>query len=403
MKKNKIIALMIALLMMAALVVGCAPAASVEEAPAEPVAEEPVAEEPATEEQPQKEPAAEEAVAETRMITDHDGHEVEIPNDVNRVAVISFPPLPSALSMFLGSSEKIVGMHESSYNAAANGLLSKLFPEILDVNTDFMDGAVPNMESLLGLDPELVFYTTGNAELKEMIENAGLPAVAISAVGWDYSAIENYDAWTQLFSQIWPDQEHKAELVSEYSRETYDMIQERVGDLSEEEKTDALFLFTYDDTTMVTSGRNFFGQWWADSTGGNNVAYEIGAELSNAEITMEQVYEWDPDKIFITNFTGTQPEDLYNNTIGSDDWSSVSAVVNEEVYKMPLGSYRSYTPGVDTPITLLWMAKTMHPELFEDIDIAQEIKDYYMNIYGVELTDEDVENILNPPSEAATG
>ena len=47
------------------------------------------------------------------------------------------------------------------------------------------------------------------------------------------------------------------------------------------------------------------------------------------------------------------------------------------VYKMPLGMYRSYTPGIDTPITLLWMAKTAYPARFEDIDVTQRAIDYY--------------------------
>lgn len=62
---------------------------------------------------------------------------------------------------------------------------------------------------------------------------------------------------------------------------------------------------------------------------------------------------------------------------------------------------RKGTPGVDTPVTMLWVAKQMYPEQFADIDIAQEFKDYYKEFFNVELTDEDVNHILNPPREAA--
>ena len=54
---------------------------------------------------------------------------------------------------------------------------------------------------------------------------------------------------------------------------------------------------------------------------------------------MEQIYSWNPEKIFITNFNDAMPEDLYNNTLESYDWSNVSAVQNNEVRKMPLGMY----------------------------------------------------------------
>ena len=102
--------------------------------------------------------------------------------------------------------------------------------------------------------------------------------------------------------------------------------------LKDEEKKDILFLFNYSDTTMVTSGKKFFGQFWCDAVGGRNVAEGVAAENSNAVINMEQVYEWNPDIIFITNFTPVQPEDLYENAVGQDDWSPVKAVQDKNVY-----------------------------------------------------------------------
>lgn len=92
---------------------------------------------------------------------------------------------------------------------------------------------------------------------------------------------------------------------------------------------------------LLPSGKNFWGQYWCDAINAVNVGEEIEAERSNASVNMEQVYSWDPDIIFISNFTKAMPEDLYNNTIGDNDWSSVSADKNEQVYKMPLGAYRS--------------------------------------------------------------
>ena len=134
--------------------------------------------------------------------------------------------------------------------------------------------------------------------------------------------------------------------------------------------------------------------------GAVNVANGVTADNSNAVITMEQVYEWNPDMIVITNFTPTQPDDLYNNTVGSDDWSTVKAVQNHEVYKMPLGTYRTYTPGVDTPMTLQWLAQKAYPEIFGDIDLAEEVREYYNKLYGITVTDEQIEAMYNPAKEA---
>ena len=107
--------------------------------------------------------------------------------------------------------------------------------------------------------------------------------------------------------------------------------------------------------------------------------------------------------ILVTNFTKAQPDDLYNNTIGETDWSGIKAVQDKRVYKMPLGIYRSYTPGADTPVTLLWLAKTVYPELFSDIDVTAKAKEYYKDVFGVELTDAQVQSIFAPASDAASG
>ena len=50
---------------------------------------------------------------------------------------------------------------------------------------------------------------------------------------------------------------------------------------------------------------------------------------------------------------------------------------------------------------LLWMSKNNHPELFEDIDMTEELKSYYKRFYNVELTEENIEKIFNPSREAA--
>ena len=191
-------------------------------------------------------------------------------------------------------------------------------------------------------------------------------------------------------------------MVAAYSENMYHLVQERVADLSEEERERVFFLYKYTETSMETSGEKFFGQFWAEAVGAVNVAEELGTD-NQVAANMEQIYVWDPSMIFITNFTEAMPEDLYTNAIGNYDWSAIDAVKNEKAFKMPLGMYRSYTPGVDTPVTLLWFAKTTYPELFADIDIVEETKTYYQEVFGIGLSDAQAASIFAPSKEAGTG
>ena len=130
----------------------------------------------------------------------------------------------------------------------------------------------------------------------------------------------------------------------------------------------------------------------ADKAAADNVASGITAENANAVINIEQVYEWNPDAVFVTNFTAAKPDDLTSGKY--HDWSSVKAVQDDAVYKMPLGLYRSYTPSADSPLTLLWLAKTLYPARFADIDMAKETSNYYKALFGVTLTEIDAQALF---------
>ncbi|MBQ2935036.1 MAG: ABC transporter substrate-binding protein [Lachnospiraceae bacterium] len=334
--------------------------------------------------------------AEKRTFVDDAGVEMEVPEKIDRIVVGAWQ-MAAPLAVYLGGGEKIVGMAPASLKAAENGILGEMYPELLNAETDFYNGGDINMEELLKLDPDIVIGV-GEAQA-EAIRAAGIPATVVSVTKWDYDVIETYENWLETFDAIFGGSAYEGD-VTEYSRQVQASIQEKVSTLAEEDKKRVMILFSYSDATMTTSGKGFFGQSWCDLTGAINVGEGIES-LGSAAINMEQVYEWNPDVIIITNFTKAQPEDLYNNTIGSDDWSSVNAVKNKQVYKMPLGIYRSYTPGADTPVTLQWFAKAVYPELFADVDVEQVARDYYKDFYNIELTDEQVENMFNPPSAAS--
>ena len=336
---------------------------------------------------------------ETHIIVDHAGYEVEVPLEVNRVAVCSILPLPSVLAVFFDSAEKIVGMASGSKSAAENSLLGQLYPELLEAETAFIEGGSINVEELMKLAPDVVFYNTAEAEVGEQLRNAGFCAVAVSVNKWDYDAMETLRNWISLLGEIFPEND-KEKTVAEYSQAMYELVQSRVADIPEKERV--FFLYKYSDTAIMTSGGKFFGQWWADAIGAVNVGQEMTTDNS-VTVNMEQIYDWNPSLIFITNFTTAYPDDLYGSTVGNYDWSAVDAVKGERVYKMPLGMYRSYTPGVDTPITLLWLAKTAYPERFEDIDIIEETRNYYKEVFGIDLTADQAASIFAPAAEVGAG
>lgn len=336
-----------------------------------------------------------------RTVTDTIGNEVEVPNEINRIAIISTLPLASVFCMIEGSGEKLVGLTPSSKNTALTSFLVRVAPEIENVSTDFASGDTVNVEEVMNLQPDVVFYNTNNAgdsEAAEQLAALGIPCVGFSPMVSGGNTIETFNAWATLIGQVLGNEVKADEIVS-YGREIQDMVSERIAGLEPEQVKSAIILANYTNSAIAAAGKPF-GHYWLSAIGAENVAIEL--ETATAPVTLEQIYAWDPDVIFLNSFSPFTAEELMTSSaVEGHDWSGLTAVKNGEVYKMPLGVYYWYPPCSDSPLALQWLAKTLYPELFEDIDMDQVIVDYYRDFYGLELTEADLDTLYNPPPESA--
>lgn len=335
---------------------------------------------------------------EERIVVDQTGTEVTIPGQVDSIVSGSILPFYHTWFVATNSTKEIVGMHPNSYNAAKFSMLAKMSPDILNADTSFVKNGEMNIEELMRINPDVYFELATDKKSIALAREAGINTMAIKAI--DAAAAEplaTFNSWLQLTAQI-ADTTDRADNFLVEGQKVQDEINAKIGNLSKEEKPNALMMYQLSDQAITVSGKNFFGNQWLNATGANDVA-ENDVQ-GRKDVNMEQIYEWNPEIIYLTNFTEMQPEDLYNNTIPGQDWSQVAAVKNKQVYKIPLGIYRWFPPSGDAPLMLKWLALNNQPELF-DYDMNKEIKTYYKNFYEFDVTDEEVENILHPSSEAA--
>ncbi len=336
----------------------------------------------------------------TRVIVDQVGNEVELPQEINRIVIASAWPLASVYCLFDGSVEKLVGVDPAIISAAENSLLVKVAPEIVNVSSSFSQNGVINAEELLKLDPDVVFYATGVPEDYEICQQAGIPAVGFSLSVKDFNAVETINSWVELLGEVLNEDLGNEEFI-QYGQEMETLVAGRLKEISEEDKPTNIFIHGYDASTVNVPGTKSWGDYWITASGGINAGAQAGS--GTPTVGAEQIYEWNPDRIFIDNFNDALPEDIYENTLANFDWSTVNAVKEKQVIKTPLGMYRWYVTCSDSALMLLWMAKQNHPDLFEDIDMNQTVKDFYEKFYQVSLTDEEVEYIFTPKREAAGG
>jgi iron complex transport system substrate-binding protein len=49
----------------------------------------------------------------------------------------------------------------------------------------------------------------------------------------------------------------------------------------------------------------------------------------------------------------------------------------------------------EQPLVLIWAAKTLYPDTFEDVDIPMEMKKFYRTFCNYEIPDSEVDYILS--------
>ena len=85
---------------------------------------------------------------------------------------------------------------------------------------------------------------------------------------------------------------------------------------------------------------------------------------------------------------------MIENKVEGIDFSTIQAVKDERVYNTTLGMWNWFTPNPDAPLVLAWLACNTYPEEFSDYPLETVIRDYYKDFYGYEITDEEMEGML---------
>jgi iron complex transport system substrate-binding protein len=77
-------------------------------------------------------------------------------------------------------------------------------------------------------------------------------------------------------------------------------------------------------------------------------------------------------------------------------WKGIHAVKNGKIYVNPQGMFFWCRETTEEALQFLWVATTIYPDYFRDIDMANETRSFYKNFYKYNLSDEDVRLFLNP-------
>lgn len=334
----------------------------------------------------ERKPAEQRTAAETRIIADVAGDQVKVPRKVHKIAVT---PLPWASVVYAidGGAERLGAIHPGAMSAYKGHFLSKMdknFGKVStkNINQDFS----VNMEGLAeeGIDAAILWKH--QEKDAEKLRQMGIPAVRIFN--------NNVDSLKKSFLIVGKllGKEERAATINAFYDNAYKEITAHKSEVEKADKPVVLFLR---NKKLRLQGNDNFMKEAVEIGGGIPVSVSVGQnETGSGTITMEEIYQADPDIILLSNFDTFVPDDIYDNRIPGQDWSSLKAVKNRRVYKVPLGIYRWDAPGVETPLMMKWMARLLQPEIFKDIRIREETKTFFSDFIKYNLNDEDLSVIF---------
>ncbi len=321
----------------------------------------------------------EDHVSDKLIVTDCLGREVELPENVDRVGCLY--AFTGHVTAMLGRGDDIVAINNG---LSRDVLLNMVSPGIEDNPVVYFSGKL-NIEELLKAEPDLLFVETPFAQTEA--EAAKLDKFNITYIAIDFNNMEEQMTAIQTIG----DALGMTEKAREYNQYYQDCI-DRVSQVSAEIPQDKrVRLYHSVNEATRTDTKDSLAADWLEKVGVINVSVNQELKFLDGKnfASLEQILLWDPEVILV-NESGVG-EYMLNNS----QWASLKAVKEGRVYQMPIGISRWGHPGgMETPLAILWTAKTIYPEYFEDLDMKKETRYYYKQFFNYDMSDEQIERIL---------
>ena len=325
----------------------------------------------------------ESAGEETRTIVDLAGREVTIPANVTKVASLTGPSYETVI--MLGAEDQVVITGNSS---AQSGWAHVVSPEYADIPA-VQDATSPNVEELMDLGVEVVLFWDSYPDVIEELESVGI-AVVVTQLGDD--GIDTAKEFVDLkkreimaVGEVFGGEAlERAQAWCDYVDETVAYVTERTGQLAPEDLPSVYYV--RGPESLSIHGGESYTRYLVDMAGGDLVSKDDPELLYTT--TMEQVLEWNPEYIFMGR--------VDNVELVTEDpaFAPVQAVKDGNVY-VNLHSVGPADYSTDCFLMMEQIAKILHPDLFEDLDMVEATKAYFRDFYDYELTDEQANQVLN--------
>ena len=322
--------------------------------------------------------STEELTNSKKTITDMIGNTVKIDKNIERVACQSSTCEAAIIS--LGKAEVLVGTTDyTDEESFAYDLYGKL-KQVQNLTDDM------SVEEMLEKNVQLVIVKDTNKIDK--YKTAGLPVVCL-----DFDTVDGTKPSIKILGDILG-QEERAENCVNYIERCERIVTERIKESGVDEFTAYYARAKYEDSDITTTyaAGHIYSEWIGMSNGKVITAdMDLKETKGGVHINGEELILANPDHIFVG---GYYRNDVLESAKKGKYSNVLEALENDSAHIVPT-SVTDWSVGCcELGLVILWCAKTVYPDLFEDIDMVNEVKTFYKDVSGITVSDELAEKIL---------
>lgn len=330
---------------------------------------------------------------ESVTVTDLMGRNVSVPRDVQRVVCIGAGAL--RLYCYVGDMAKLCGVEECEKGFLISvrpyqTLYEDLFCSLPSIGSGGPQGT-PDAEAILSVRPDVIFslYTADASAMDELQSKTGIPVVVLSygkTEAFDEAILRSVTLMGQVLGRT-----ERAKEVTETIRLIADDLDDRTKSIPDSEKK-TVYLGCQSNYGTHGIGSTTAGYSLFDAVHAKNVLDLAGYQGYQKSLDTETIVTLAPDVMFLDAGGLAILADEYrkNSTV----FDSMKAFRNGEVYlTMPYNAY--YTNLEIAYANAYFIGKTLYPEAFADVDIAEKAGEIATALLG--------ENIFGAVFDAIPG
>jgi iron complex transport system substrate-binding protein len=188
----------------------------------------------------------------------------------------------------------------------------------------------------------------------------------------------------------------RARAFVDYLDSKRSLIRSRLANLPADQRPSVVHISSY-PPLVIDGGPSLIGEW-IRLGGGTDAASSVSG--THVGISIEQLLKWNPDVLIVQTPGGDQglaansAQSVIETLSKAPGWQQLQAVKTHRVYLNPQGMYPWDRFGPEEALQIQWIAKTLHPTLFKDLDIRAEARGFYQTFFGYALSDAELDQIF---------